>query len=123
MPFDHLPPFPCDSKPRLSIGATSGNVIPFHPERKPEPGRWRRAALIALGIAVLAATALLASGCAPERIVEPVPSRLSRTQAFLVSECRYLGGMPVTRSYEEDGVIGVAAVCVRAPVASLGGRR
>jgi hypothetical protein len=55
--------------------------------------------------------------------VEPVPARLSRTQAFLVSECRYLGGMPVTRSYEADGAIGVAAVCVRAPVASLGGRR
>jgi hypothetical protein len=122
MSFRHVP-FPCDSKPRLSQGATSGNVVFVHPPRKPEPGRWGRAARIALVLAVLAATALLASGCASERIVEPVPARLSRTQAFLVSECRYLGGMPVVQSWEADGVIGVAAVCVRAPVASLGGRR
>jgi hypothetical protein len=55
---------PCEQPPRLSIGATSGNVVPLHPERNsPASGRWRRAALIALGIAVLAATALLASGC------------------------------------------------------------
>jgi hypothetical protein len=63
----------CEPPPRLSHGSTQGNLIPLHLERKPEPGRWRRAALIALGIAVLAATALLTSGCTPERIVEPVP--------------------------------------------------
>jgi hypothetical protein len=80
----------CEPPPRLSHGSAQGNLIPLHPPRNsPTSGRWRRAALIALGIAVLAATALLASGCAPEPVVEPVPD-LSRDLDHL--ESRLLAG-------------------------------
>jgi hypothetical protein len=73
--------------------------------------------------ALVLAAVLSCAGEPP--IVEPVPAarRLHAHQRWAVEECRWLGGMPLVSSYEAGGYLGIAATCVRAPVASLGGRR
>lgn len=78
--FRNLPPFPCDSKPRLSLGGP-GNVIPLPlPSRKRARRDWEPvvAWLRRLAVWVVVALALVAlamlMGCAPEpEVVEPVP--------------------------------------------------